>query len=239
MLARRAEGVGEEILMTAGQLYRLSGLLLLAGAILSIVSSVGSGILFPDPSSPSAATNPVNVSLSVIGVIGTILALLGLPGAYLVRAAVGGVMWLLGVLLIAVTGMLFGIFAALTFAILFPAIGAQAPNLLSQGPPAAFLGVFIIATIANVVGAALMGVAMLRRQMFPRWCGWLMILEAVLAAVSFVANGPSSSGLLSQILNAVSALPLFIVLAWIGYALWSRKLGTAEYFQGAVSPQPA
>jgi hypothetical protein len=74
-----------------------------------------------------------------------------------------------------------------------------------------------------VVGAALMGIAMLSRHLFPRWCGWLMILEAILAAGSFVANGPNCSGVLSQILNVVSALPLFVVFGWIGYRLWSGE----------------
>jgi hypothetical protein len=63
--------------------------------------------------------------------------------------------------------------------------------------------VFILGTLANVVGALLIGLPMLTRGIYPRWCGWLLILEAVLAAVSFVATGPSSGGILSQVLNIV------------------------------------
>jgi hypothetical protein len=80
------------------------------------------------------ASNPLNLALGYIGVVGAVLALLGLPGLYLVRATAGGPLWLLGTVLIAITGMLFGIFVALTFAIVFPALAAEAPNLLSQGP---------------------------------------------------------------------------------------------------------
>jgi hypothetical protein len=225
--------------MTAGQLYRLSGGSLVAGAVLSIISSVLAGVLFPDTGNPSTAGNPLNFTLALIGVVGTVLAIFGLPGLYLRRAKEGGVLWLLGVLLIAVTGMLFGIFASLTFAIVFPPLAAQAPALFEEGPPPAFLGVFIIGTLANVFGAAFMAVPMLTRQIYPRWCGWLMALEAVLAAVSFVANGPSSSGVLSQVLNLVSPLPLFIVLGWIGYELWTSQPASSEALHEAVTTQTA
>ena len=66
--------------MTTAQLYRLSGLALVLGAISSAVSSIVSGVAFPDTSNPAAATNPVNVLLTLIGVAGTTLVLLGLPG---------------------------------------------------------------------------------------------------------------------------------------------------------------
>jgi hypothetical protein len=225
--------------MTQGQLYRLSGLGLLAGAVLSAISTIVSGVVFPDTNDPAVATNPVNALLGVVGVIGAILALFGLPGMYVYRAREGGLVWLIGVLLIGLTAVLFGIFLSLTFVLVFPAIAAQAPNLLGQGPPPAFFSVFIIGTLANVLGAVLMGLPMLTRRIYPRWCGWLLVLEAVLAAVSFVVNGPSSSGVLSQIVNIISPLPLFVVLGWIGYELWAGRLAPAQVMSSAVTPQPA
>jgi hypothetical protein len=225
--------------MSSAQLYRLSGLGLLAGAVLSIVSSLIMGIAFSDSSNPAVATNPLNIGLGIVGVIGSILALVGLPGLYLVRAAEGGVVWLIGVLLIAVTGMLFGIFLGLTFTLIFPALAERAPALLSQGPPPSFLSVFIIGTLANVVGAALMGAPMLTRHIFPAWCGWLMILEAVLAAVGFFVNGPSSGGIVSQIIGTIAPLPLFIVIGWIGYELETEKVAPAGGLHRVANPQPA
>jgi hypothetical protein len=206
--------------MTSQQLYRLSGLFLLAGAVLGIVSSVASGVLFPDTSNPAVASNPLNVGLGVVGVIGAILALFGLPGLYLARAQAGGVGWLVGCILIALTAVVFGVFVSLTFVVVFPALASQAPNLLAEGPPPSFLPVFIIGTLANALGAALMGWAVLGKRLYPSWCGWLLVLEAVLAVVGFFTNGPSSGGVISQILNTISPLPLFVVLGWIGYLLW-------------------
>ena len=225
--------------MTAGQLYRLSGGCLLAGAALSVISSVLAGVLFPDTNNPVVASNPLNVTLALIGVVGSMLAILGLPGLYLRHAKEGGVLWLLGVALIAITGMLFGVFASLTFTLVFPPLAAQAPSIFEEGPPPAFFGVFIIGTLANVLGAAFMAFPMVTRHFYPRWCGWLMALEAVLAAVSFIFNSGPSNGGLSQVLNIVSPLPLFVVVGWIGYELWTIRSWSGEAAREGVTSQPA
>lgn len=225
--------------MTATQLFRLSGAALLIGAVLSILSSVTSGILFPDTTDPTVATNPLNVVLSAIGVIGGILALFGLPGLYLNRASRGGIVWFIGNVLLGLTAVLFAIFLPLVFLLVFPAVASAAPSLLAEGPPPSFLPLFIIGTLANVLGAAFMAWAVLGRRLYPSWCGWLLALGAVLAALGFFVNGPSSSGLISQILNAVSPLPLFVVLGWVGYQLWTGKLMAQAGVAAAVSAQVA
>jgi hypothetical protein len=224
--------------MTNVQLFRLSGLALIAGMVLSIVSSVVAGVLFPDSSTPAAATNPFNVLLSVIGVVGTILALLGLPGMYARSAREGGLVWLVGVILIAITGMLFGVFLGLMGAIVFPALATRAPDLVSEGPPPAFFALFIVATVANVLGAILMGITMLTKRIYPRWCGYLMMVEAVLGAVGFFVNGPSPSPI-GQILSVLGPLPLFVVLGWAGYELWSGRAPAGAAPSGSIVAQPA
>ena len=167
--------------MTTVQLYRLSGLALLVGAVLATIQSVLSGVLFPDTNNAAAATNPLNILLGVVGLVGAILVLLGLPGMYTRSAREGGSLWLIGVVLIAITAMLFGIFFGLMGVLVFPVLATRAPDL----------------------------------------------------------NGPSSSGLLSTILNIISSLPLFIVVGYAGYLLWSGRVTLAEAAGRAVAPQPA
>ena len=222
--------------MTSVQLNRLSGFALLVGMILSVVSAVVSGVLFPDSSDTAAATNPLNVLLSLIGVVGTILALLGLPAVYARGARQGGLVWLVGVVLIAITGMLFGVFFGLMGALVFPALATRAPDVFGQGPPPSFLALFIVGTLANVLGAILMGIPMLTKRIYPRWCGYLMMIEAVLGIASFVVSGPSSSPI-AQILNVVSPLPLFVVLGWAGYELWSGRASASEVVSRSVAAQ--
>jgi hypothetical protein len=225
--------------MTTVQLYRLSGLALVIGMVLSAVSSIGIGVAFSDTSNPAAATNPLNVLLSVIGVVGAILALLGLPGMYARAADEGGLIWLVGVVLIAITGMLFGIFFGLMSALVVPALASQATNPFGEGPPPSFFALFIVGTLANVFGAILMGIPMITKRIYPRWCGYMMIVEAVLAVVGFFVNGPGPSSLIGQILNVAGPLPLFLVLGWAGYELWSDKASASDVATGSVAAQPA
>ena len=224
--------------MTTVQLYRLSGLALVMGAVLSAMSSIGIGVAFPDTSDPAAATNPLNVLLSLVGVVGTILALLGLPGMYACAAREGGFMWLVGVVLIAITGMLFGIFFGLMGALVFPALASQATNPFGEGPPPSFFALFIVGTLANAVGSILMGIPMITKRIYARWCGYMMIVEAVLAVVGFFVNGPGPSSLIGQILNVAGPLPLFLVLGWAGYELWSGKVSANHLVTGSLGAQP-
>jgi hypothetical protein len=220
-------------------LYRLSGLVLLLGIVLSVVSTVVSGVAFPDTSNPAAATNPAYILLSLLGVVGTVLVLLGLPAIYARSAREGGLAWLLGIVLIALTGMLFGLFFGLLGILVFPVLASQAPDLFREGPPPSFFAVFIIGTVANVLGAVLMAIPILTKRMYPRWCGYLMIAAAVLAVASFAISGPSSStSPLIQLLNIVSPLPLFAVLGWAGYELWSGRAPASQVVSRSSAAQP-
>ena len=224
--------------MTTLQLYRLSGLSLLIGVVLWSVASIVSGIAFGDNTDVSAATNPFNISLSLVGVIGSILALLGLPGLYARVAREGGVTWLLGVTLTAMAMILFGVFLGLMGVLVFPVLASRAPELFSEGPPPGFFVLFIIATLSNVFGVILMAVAMLARGIYGRWCGYVLLAQAVLAVLGFVANGPGSTSLIGQILGVITPLPLALVLGWAGHSLWSadQRADSVGATDGSVTP---
>ncbi|HLZ29155.1 MAG TPA: hypothetical protein VKV73_17715 [Chloroflexota bacterium] len=222
--------------MTGVQLYRLSGGALLVGMILSVVSIVLSGVLFPDSSNVAAATNPLNITLSLIGVVGTFVSLVGLPGMAVRGAGERGLVWLIGVVLIALTGMLFGLVLGLMSVIVFPALATRAPDVFGQGPPPAFFGLFLVGTIANVLGAILMAIPVLTKHLYPRWCGYLLVIEALLGVAGFIVSGPSASPI-AQILNVAEPLPLFVVLGWAGYELWTGRAPASEAVSRSVVAQ--
>lgn len=191
--------------MTNQQLFRLCGLGLVVGAVLSAVSNIVSGVLFPDMADLAAVTSPLNTALGAIGVLGSVCALLGLPGAYARVAREGGVVWLLGCVFLALTGLLFGVFMGLTGIVVFTAIAARAPDLLKDGPPPSFYPVFILGTLFNVLGPVLMAVPIIRRRvMYPTWTGYALLIGALLAVAGIFTTGPASQGALVQILNMVS-----------------------------------
>jgi len=251
--------------MTTLQLYRLSGLALVIGTVLWAVSQIVSGVVFPDNNDVAAATNPLNILLGLVSVVGTILALLGLPGMYARTAHEGGLAWLVGMALTAITGMLFGVFLGLMGVIVFPALASRAADLFSEGPPPAFFALFIVATLTNVSGAILMAIPMIRRGIYARWCGYVLLVGAVLAVIGFFASGalpprrrrlrwraqaqrpcPGATSLIGQILSVISPLPLAVVLGWAGYRLWSTDkapaiegaTGSVEGTTGSVAAPP-
>jgi len=104
-------------------------------------------------------------------------------------------------------GAVLSIISSVLTSVLFP----------NNDPTAATNPLNICSWSAGLCRSAADGPPMLTSPIYPGWCGWLMILEAVPAAVSFFANGPESSGVISLILNVIAPLPLFIVLGWIGW----------------------
>lgn len=218
---------GDDESVTTDQLYRLGGLGLLLGAVLAAITNIITGVLFPDMGDAAAISNPLNTGLGLLGVVGTTLALLGLPALYLRVAREGGVIWLVGVICLALTGLVFGIFMGLTGAVIMPSIASGAPQVFQAGPPPSFFPIFIFGTFANVLGAALMGFAIITRRLYPRWCGYVLLVGGVLAVLNVFTSGPNPN-LLAELLNTVSALPLFVPIGWIGYLLWSRTAAVAE-----------
>ena len=206
--------------MSGAQLFRLSGLVLVVGAIAALVGNGGTGILFPDNGNPTYALSPLYVPLNLLALVGTILLLLGLPGLYASRSREAGALGLAGIVLIALTGMMFGIFFGL-FAVLFqPFLAARAPELLSGEPAPGFFPFFILGSVFQVVGSVLFALHMLSGRVRPRWPGYLLVISALLAIGTFLLTDPSSSSTpLSIFLNVASPALLFIVLGWLGYQL--------------------
>lgn len=172
-------------------------------------------------------TSPLNMALGILGVVGSTCALFGLPGAYARVAREGGLAWLLGCLFLAVTGLVFGVFMGLTGVVVFSALATSAPTLFQEGPPPSFFPVFIVGTLANVVGPVLMALPIIRKRIYPRWTGYVLLAGAVLAVLSIFSSGPGPQGVLSQIVSTVSPLPLFLAVGWMGYLLWTESSSLA------------
>lgn len=215
--------------MTPAGLFRLSGLALVVGAIAAVIGNVATSVLFPDMNSPSVATSPLFVPLNLLATVGTVLVLLGFPGLYAWRAHEMGIAGLVGAVLIALTGMMFGVFFGL-FSVLFqPYLAAQVPQLLSgDGPPALF-PFFILGTLFQVIGSILFALPMLRGRMLPRWPGYALVVSALVAIVSFFLSGPGSPTTpLTILANLLPPALLIIALGWLGYLLWAGSPQRSE-----------
>jgi hypothetical protein len=213
--------------VTANQIYRVSAWSLIVGAVIAFISLLYSGLVFVgDPT--ILGSRPDYLWVNALTVVGVAMLLLGLPGWFGSRAASAGVIGLIGMICIFLTGLVFGVFLSLLQALIFPYLAAQAPQAVAgQGPPD-LGGVFISGTILNVVGAVLLAITVLRSRAQPMWTGYVWIACAVMAVVSVFVSGPSATNVVTSVLGVASGLLLFVALFGFGADMLSRHGANAS-----------
>jgi hypothetical protein len=159
--------------MSSTTSYRLSGVALLIGGILTAV-----GYSLPPYLSdhdPSALTSPWVLISSLITLFGALIVLLGLPGIYTRQAGRAGILGLLGFLSIWYITLLSGVIQSFISVTIVPELAANpATRLLAATPPPAFGPFFLVALLAQTLGILLLAIATLRARVFPRWIARLL-----------------------------------------------------------------
>jgi hypothetical protein len=187
--------------MSSTTLYRLSGIVLLLGGVLSII-----GALLQIPSAPGT---PLWIPSTWLALGGSLLILLGWPGLYLKQADKAGRLGLLGFVLSFVALLIVGIG--------FGTIDAFVAQVLAvEETMPALLGFELLGGLLLVVGPLLFGIATLRASVFPRWVAIILIAGSIATLVTVLLHD----------WNEVSAAILFLAIACFGYVLWSGRYGT-------------
>jgi len=164
-------------------LYRLSGISLLIGAVLAIVSTVAGLFGSSDPASNFAIT------IAFVQVVSGTLGVLGLPGVYARQSQRAGVIGLIGIALIIVAVLMLGIVGNALNVLILPFIATHAPALARQEPPA--LGLFfIVGGLLEVIGGICFGIATMRAAVLPRWAGLLLIVGVLVQFTGDFFNLP-------------------------------------------------
>lgn len=208
--------------MSASQLLRLSGASLALGTLLGLISIIAGGLLFPEFNNPSYGTHPLYVPLNLLMTVGVALLLLGLPGLYTSQATYSGTVGLIGMVLIFIFLLLFGIFFSLLSALIFPFVAAQAPQLIqAEGPPGLF-PLFILGTVVSTLGPILFAVPMFRSSAQPRWAGYVLVLAGLFSLASLTSGPGTSPSVLTTAVNNASPVLLFIALGWLGWQLSAK-----------------
>ena len=168
--------------MSATTLSRLSGIILLLGAVVSVIAGVMT--LFLDSSlgaSPTTIQSPLWSTFWSLPFVGIVLILPGLPALYLRQArGHGGVVGLIGVFLVAL-GSFLGMATTAYFVSIAPLLAAKAPNLINAGYETSLAVFGIGATVLGIIGPLLLGIAVIRAKVFPSLVGILLIVAAVLS----------------------------------------------------------
>ncbi len=209
--------------MSSTKLYRLSGISLLLGAVVSIIA--GLMTLFFDSSltaSPSTIQNPLWSTYWSLVFVVLALVLLGLPALYLRQAGGRGtLLGLIGVFLV-VLGSFLGMAMVAYFVSIMPLLAEKAPNLINAGFFETSFGLFGLGSAAlGVIGPLLLGIAVIRAKVFPPLVGALLIVSGILS--------PSTefSGLLFTLLGLVGTIAAAIAYGGVGTIL-ARQQNVAE-----------
>lgn len=181
-------------------LIRVSGTFLLLGGILATVGWLLFTLLDPGHERTDAPLWPVG-NFAVI--FGGIFMLMGLPAFYFVQADRAG--W----------------FGLMAFVILFvglalPYIGVQAVETATSPTVPARMGWFVaIGGPALFVGSLLMGIVLLRGDVFPTWLGAALIVAVLLGLLTRVVPMPdwlARGGLITALYTAVIAAAGYLLM---------------------------
>lgn len=221
--------------MSAKTSYRLSGIALLIGAALSIVSLAiqGWGL-----GTPNLATilSPLDFVSTNVGIVGGILILLGLPGIYARLAERAGIIGLLGFVGVWYVTLVQSVLLAFGNLTMISAMAAgfvprRAATVMT--PPPAWGPFFILSMVCEVLGILLLAIAILRTGIFPRWIGWVFVATLVLGVGGLVPGVPDAVSTLVGIVATVA-------VGSIGFALLTgAQGGRAASTSSATTPVSA
>jgi len=204
--------------MSSTQLFRLSGIVLLLGAVVSVVAGVMT--LFLDSSlgaSPTTIQSPLWSTFWSLAFVGIVLILLGLPALYLRQSrGRGGVVGLIGVFLVAL-GSFLGMATTAYFVSILPLLAEKAPHLINAGYETSLAVFGISATVLGIIGPLLLGIAVIRAKVFPSLVGILFIVAGVLSPVNTF-----SGGVLFTLTGLVGIVSAAIAYGWVGMILTTQ-----------------
>ncbi len=191
--------------MSSRMLYRLSGMSLLIGSLLTALGATSVFFIGDDPTSTIAAT------AALLRVLGGMLIVVGLPGMYIRQAERVGLLGLFGFLLTLFYILILGVAGDSINAFVMPFLASHAPALLKGSLPSGLIAFYIVGGLLGLVGGILLGIATLRANVLSRWASILLIIGAVL---SFIGN------FLPPIISTVGVVMFLVGLAWLGFGVW-------------------
>lgn len=212
--------------MSSSRLYRLSGLTLLLGEVLSAILTVVNEFAFPSNTNgfdPKVVTAAPWQIVNLLLLIGGIVMLLGLPGIYLRQAKQTGTLGLIGFTLLFVSAILFTVVIYSVDLLVIPWLATNAPKLAEGNGPDALIVFFIAASLLLTIGALLFSIATLRAAILPRLASVLILVGVALNLLGFA---PFQSTL-GNIIGTASPVAIYLALAWYGYALVSMRTAPA------------
>jgi hypothetical protein len=210
--------------MTGLRVHRIAGLGLLVGAIVFVAHIVLRSLVTAGVEPAVFARQGSWVLINAFGLVGAVLVLLALPAMYARLASPSGLLGLVGVALVAVAWLFFGVFLSLYGALVLPWLAENAPSLVAASAPlpAGFVVAFLVGLVAWLVGALLLGLPFIRGRIEPRWVGYLLPASALWMAVGSLVIAPSgpAANVVVNLLSNLGPVLLLTALGHLGSRMW-------------------
>lgn len=197
--------------MSSTTLSRLSGISLLIGGLLLIIGDV------PDFFTGNGQASAISTASALIRLIGVMLIALGLPGMYARFAGRAGVLGLIGF----TSTFFFFLMAVFSEAIVIFTL----PLLFAQGhlndgmPPLGLLIGSLADAVLALVGGILLGLAVMRTDLLPRWAGMVLIVGSIPFALGTALDLP---------ITDVGLIVFAAGLVWLAVGMLSKQPTTVE-----------
>jgi hypothetical protein len=217
--------------MTSTQVFRVSGLALVIGAVTFIAHIVARSVITASAAGNTVvfATQSSWMPINALGAIGAALVLLGLPAMYAETADATDRWGLIGIVLIALGWMIVGLFLSLYSMLVLPWLVIHAPALIDAlNQDTNLLIVFVSGQLAEFLGITLLAIPFVRGRAQPRWIGYLLAGSALMTIVGDLVapNGPATSIAVNLFSNLGPVL-LMSGFFGLGLQMW-RKHPAAE-----------
>ena len=182
------------------------------------------GILHPviggDSHAAPSLAQPLFPTAHLLVFLGEVCLLFGLPGLYASIASKTGLLGLSGFVLYFFANATLASFVTAYEAFIVPVLAADSATSALVAPGGAILSSVPFAVLQGagglvyMLGLVLLGIAVLRSRVMPRWTGALMAASPIFLLVP-VPEAPVLTGLLIE-------LPRGLAVAGMGYALFVR-----------------
>jgi hypothetical protein len=212
--------------MTSSQIFRISGVSLLAGALAFIVHLVARSVISAGQDPVIYAQESIWTAVNLVGVFGAALLLLGLPALYARMAGPSGWSGLLGVVLVALAWMFFGLFLSLYGALVMPWLASEAPALIAASAPlpTGIIIAFIAGLVVEFIGTILLAIPFMRGRVQPIWVGYLLLAAAILRVVgNFIAPSGPASNLAINLLSNMGPVLFLVAAGYLGSRMWQEE----------------
>ena len=212
--------------MTNSQLFRIGGLGLFVGAVAFVIHIVLRSLITAGVNPAVSAKGALWIPVNVLGAVGAALVLLGLPAVYAWMANQTGLPGLVGVALIEVAWMFFGVFLSLYGALVVPWLADEMPSLVAGSAPlpGGFVVAFAVGLLTWLVGALFLAMPFIIGRMRPRWVGYVLPTSALWVVVGDLVIAPSgpAKNLAINLLSNLGPVLLMVGLGYLGFRIWAE-----------------